>query len=627
MIYLLMKTIINNLSRSNKILILILIDIILISLSIILSFFLKLDNYTVVSNINTLILFIILVTPVSIAALFFSNFYISINRYGSLSIFKPILLGSTIGSIFLTLIIYFGNINFLISTNNESTNVIRSIPIIFLLIQVFFLLLSRFSIQTILDNLFTNEDLYPIAVYSYSKNLLKLASFLEDNFNLQIKYFLSDSKVFINSYIKKIPVIDLASYNEIQRADLKYIIVVDLPSNIDERSKILDKLSSFNTTIKFLNFNQTNKINFENKLFEDIDIDLLLSREKVIINYSIISAFFKDKIILVTGGGGSIGSELCFQLLKFNIKKLIIVDISEYNLYEIKNRINDLNLKNINVTYKLLDICKVSLLNKIFLNDQIDIVYHASAYKHVVFGGENFVNFFYNNLISTKNLLDCATKNNVKNFMLVSTDKASNPSNIMGLTKLLSEKLCDIYKNSNSNIIINKVRFGNVLGTSGSVIPLFKKQILNGGPVTVSHSDVTRYFMTKDEAVELILYASKLGKSNELFFLDMGKPIKIIEIAKKMINLLGRKIENPENKNSNDVKIIYKGLEPGEKLSEIVHVGNLDHTEHTRIFISNEKYDLNDFKEKLDIILNCIDKDSSELNRVIKTNFPNIRDI
>ena len=269
----------------------------------------------------------------------------------------------------------------------------------------------------------------------------------------------------------------------------------------------------------------------------------MLSREKVTINYSIISAFFKDKTILVTGGGGSIGSELCFQLLKFNITKLIIVDVSELNLYEIKNKIDDLNLEDVKVTYTLLDICNFKLLNKIFLNNEIDLVYHASAYKHVVFGGKNFVNFFYNNLISTKNLLDCATKNNVKNFMLVSTDKASNPSNIMGLTKLLSEKLCDLYKKNNQNIIINKVRFGNVLGTSGSVIPLFKKQILSGGPVTVSHSEVTRYFMTKDEAVELILYASKLGKSNELFFLDMGKPIKIIEIAKKMINLLGRKIE------------------------------------------------------------------------------------
>ena len=622
-----MKRLINNLSRSQKITILVAIDSLVIISSIVMSFLIRLDFYSVIVNLKILLFLSILVTPPIILTLYFSNFYLSITRYGGLSIFKSILLSSILGSIILTLIIYYGNFSFKIGIFNEPTNMIRSIPILFLLFLVFLLIASRYFVQILIDSLFSDTSYYPIAVYSYSKNLLKLANFLEDNFNLKIKVFLSSSNVFFGSFINKVPVVDINNNESLNNLDIKYIVVVDLPSNIDQRSEVLEKLTSFNCTIKFLNFNQTNKIPFENKLFEEIDIDLLLSRQKVDINFSIISEFFYKKTILVTGGGGSIGSELCLQLLKFNIKKLVILDSSEFNLYNIKNRVNDLKIENIIIEYKLLDITHNDQLDLIFKNENIDIVYHASAYKHVVFGGENYINFFKNNLLGTKYLLDCCVNHKVKSFMLVSTDKASSPTNIMGLTKLLSENLCDNYQSIYSDIIINKVRFGNVLGTSGSVIPLFKEQILKGGPVTVSDKNVSRYFMTKDEAVELILYASKLGKSNELFFLDMGKPIKIYDIATKMISLLGRKVENSVSNNGNNIKIIYKGLEPGEKMDEIVHFGKLKDTEHPRIFISNEENTVKIEMKLLENIFEYLKNDTIKLKNLIKENYPEIKDL
>ncbi len=622
-----MKRLINNLSRSSKVSILIVVDSIVIITSIFTAFLIRLDLYSIINNLDLLVIVSIIATPLIILSLYVSNFYISITRYGGLNIFKSILLSSILGSIILTTVIYYGNFSFRISYSEEPANIIRSIPILFSLVLVFLLLSSRYFVQIIIENIFLDNSYYPIGVYSYSKNLLRLADFLENNFNLKVKLFLSSSKVFIGSYINKIVVNDIEDEKAIKDMNLKYIIVVDLPTNNDERSKILEKLTSLNTTIKFLNFNQTNKTPFEDKLFEDIDIDLLLSREKVNINYSIISEFFFNKEIVVTGGGGSIGSELCLQLLNFKIKKLIIIEKNEFNLFTIKKNIDSLKLKKIDIVYRLVDINDYQILKTIFSTNKIDIIYHAAAYKHVIFGGDNFSNFFVNNFLGTKKLLDLAVNYKVKNFMFVSTDKATNPINIMGLTKFLSECLCNYYYNNNKEIIINRVRFGNVLGTSGSVIPVFKEQILKGGPVTVSHEGVKRYFMTKEEAVELILYASKLGRSNELFFLDMGKSVKILDIAKKMINLLGRNIKDKNTSNGNEIEIVFKGLEPGEKIDEVVHMGKLKKTEHPRINISDKEEIIFSEKNFLLNLISIMEENNNELKNFIKKNFSNIVDL
>ena len=624
-----MKRLINNLSRSSKISILIIVDTIVIITSLFTSFLIRLDLSSIIINFQLLSIISLLLVPFIIIILYLASFYQSITRYGGLSIFKSILISSFLGSFILIAILYFGNFSFKISYSQEPTNIIRSIPILFSLVLAFLLLSSRYFVQIIIEILFIDNSFYPIGIYSYSKNLIKVADFLEENFNLKVKLFLSSSGVFIGNYINKIIVNNIEDKNSIKNKNLKYIFVVDLPTNNDEKSKVLEKLTSLDTTIKFFNFNPTKKIPFEDKLFEDIDIDLLLSRERLEINYSFVSEFLLNKEILVTGGGGSIGSELCLQLLKFKIKKLIIVEKNEFNLFNIKKNIENLNLQYCEIEYKLIDITDISLLDNVFKYSKINIIYHAAAYKHVIFGGVNLANFFKNNFLGTKILLDLSIKFKVNNFMLVSTDKATNPINVMGLTKFLSECLCNYYHNHNKEIIINRVRFGNVLGTSGSVIPVFKEQILKGGPVTVSDRNVKRYFMTKEEAVELILYSSKLGKSNELFYLDMGKPVNIYNMACKMINLLGRNIKSNKNKttNGNDVEIIFKGLEKGEKLDEVVHTGQLKKTEHPRINISINEEISNSHDKYLMPLIEILEKDNAKLEDYIKNNFSSITDI
>ncbi len=623
-----MKTFVNNLSRSNKIIILMLLDSIITITSLFTSFLIRLDFTSVIINYQILIILSFLLTPFILSSLYLTNFYHSITRFGGLGVFKSILISSILGSFFLISLIYFINIKFQISYNLETSYFIRSIPILFCLILTFLLISSRYFIQNLIEKLFIDNSLNSIGVYSYSKNLLKVADFLENNFNLKVKLFLSSSQVFIGSYINKIIVNDIGDRDKIKNQNLKFIFVVDLPTNNDEKSKILEMLTSLDTTIKFFNFNPTKKIPFGDKLFEDIDIDLLLSREKVEINYSFISEFFDNKEILVTGGGGSIGSELCLQLLKFKIKKLIILDKNEFNLFTIRENIKNINIKDVEIIYKLADVKDNAVLHELFTSSKIEIIYHAAAYKHVIFGGNNYLNFFKNNLLGTKILLDLATEFDVPNFMLISTDKATNPINIMGLTKFLSECLCNHYQIKKNKNTINRVRFGNVLGTSGSVIPVFKQQILKGGPVTVSHRDVKRYFMTKEEAVELILYASKLGKSNELFYLDMGKPVNIYDMAVKMIKLLGRNIKN-DNKttNGNQIEIVFKGLEKGEKLDEIVHIGQLEKTSHPRINISRDEEILNNYNEPLFELLDLLEKNNPNIEDFIKSKFNKIVDI
>ncbi|MBU1927534.1 polysaccharide biosynthesis protein, partial [bacterium] len=284
---------------------------------------------------------------------------------------------------------------------------------------------------------------------------------------------------------------------------------------------------------------------------KDISVEDLLARKPKDLDKEKIEDFIKDKTILVTGAGGSIGSEICRQCEKFGAKKLILLDNSEYNLYAISEEIKD--VPSVCVMQNVVDI---SFLENTFKEHQPDIVIHAAAYKHVPLVEANIYEAILNNVIGTKNVIDLAIKYKVQKFVMISTDKAVRPTNVMGTTK----RICELYaQNSNGlGTDIVAVRFGNVLGSSGSVIPKFKAQIEQGKNITVTHPDITRYFMLIPEACELVLQAGAIGSGGEIFILDMGEPIKIVDLAQKMIDLSGR----------NNIKIEFTGLRPGEKLYE-----------------------------------------------------------
>ena len=291
----------------------------------------------------------------------------------------------------------------------------------------------------------------------------------------------------------------------------------------------------------------------------NVDVDDLLGRDPINVDVESILGYVSGKTVLVTGGGGSIGSELCRQLVKHNPKCLIIFDIYENSAYDIQQELK-MNCPYANVVTLIGSIRNNTRLEWIFSHYRPDIVYHAAAHKHVPLMEGSPNEAVKNNVAGTWNLARMADKYNTKRFVMISTDKAVNPTNIMGATKRICEMIIQYY-NGVSNTEFVAVRFGNVLGSNGSVIPLFKKQIAAGGPVTVTHPDIIRYFMTIPEAVSLVIQAGAYAKGGEIFILDMGEPVKIDDLAKNLIRLSGYTL-------GVDMEIKYTGLRPGEKLYE-----------------------------------------------------------
>lgn len=315
------------------------------------------------------------------------------------------------------------------------------------------------------------------------------------------------------------------------------------------------------------------------KMVRDVKIEDLLGRESVKVNLEEIASYLKDKVALVTGGGGSIGSELCRQIANFLPKQLVILDFYENSLYDIQNELKfkhpELNLKCV-----IGNIREKSRLENVFAEYRPDVVFHAAAHKHVPLMEDNPVEAIKNNVFGTLNMVECADKYNTSRFILISTDKAVNPTSVMGATKRIAEMIIQAAAKS-SKTKFAAVRFGNVLGSNGSVIPLFKKQIEQGGPVTVTHPEMTRYFMTIPEAVQLVIQAGAMAEGGEIFVLDMGEPVNIYELARNLIKLLGYKPDE-------DIKIVFTGLRPGEKMHEELFMKEeiLTATKHDKIFIA-----------------------------------------
>ena len=314
------------------------------------------------------------------------------------------------------------------------------------------------------------------------------------------------------------------------------------------------------------------------KALRDVNYDDLLGREPVHLDTEAISGYLRGKCVLVTGAGGSIGSELCRQIIKFEPAKLVLLDCSESNLYAIQMEL-EFKLGFKGYIPILADVQHAKTIDSIIKAHKPDILVHAAAKKHVPLMEENPWEAVFNNVIGTMNVMNAAVENGVEKFVMVSTDKAVRPTNVMGASKRVCELLMHMY-DGHSKTTFMSVRFGNVVGSAGSVIPLFREQIAYGGPVTVTHPDVTRYFMTIPEATQLILQAGALGKGGEIFILKMGKPVKIVEMARDLIRLSGKE----PNK---DIEIVFTGLRPGEKLyEELITVGEgIVETTHEKIMV------------------------------------------
>ena len=354
----------------------------------------------------------------------------------------------------------------------------------------------------------------------------------------------------------------------------------------------------------------------------DVQIEDLLGRDPVHLDNKNINSLIKNKTVLVTGGGGSIGSELCRQIVKYDPKRLVILDIYENNLYDIEMELRA-EYPKLNLEAIVASVRDKARLNNVFETYKPEIVFHAAAHKHVPLMEKSPLEAIHNNVFGTYNVVNCADEYGVEKFVLISTDKAVNPTNIMGASKRVCEMIVQA-KNKVSETEYVAVRFGNVLGSNGSVIPLFKKQIERGGPVTVTHKDITRFFMTIPEAVQLILQAVTYAKGGEIFVLDMGEPVKIYDLAVSLIKLLGYEPNV-------DIPIEITGLRPGEKLYEEILMSEegLTSTKHDKIFISKPMHmEMTELEEKLNILkeLEYNEKYSNEnIKNVMKEVVPTYR--
>ncbi len=423
---------------------------------------------------------------------------------------------------------------------------------------------------------------------------------IDDNAN-KIDYAISGKKILGTRY-------DIPRICKENNIDAIFFAISNISNK--ERRKILEICQETGCKVRILPGTKElirNKPIMEN--FRNIEIEDLLGRDTIKLDNKNIGELIKNKVVLVTGGGGSIGSELCRQIIQYNPDRLVMIDIYENNLYDIEQELK-FNYPEIKIDAIVASIRDKQRLNEIFEQYKPYLVFHAAAHKHVPLMETSPLEAIKNNVFGTYNVVNCADQFNVKRFILISTDKAVNPTNVMGATKRLCEMIVQA-KNKVSQTEYAAVRFGNVLGSNGSVVPLFRKQIANGGPVTVTHKDITRFFMTIPEAVSLVLQAMSGAKGGEIFVLDMGEPVKIYDMAVKLIKLSGLEPNV-------DIQIKVTGLRPGEKLYEelLMAEEGLEQTKHDKIYIA----------APMDIDITMINQKLNELSELLETSTNEQRD-
>lgn len=615
-----MKKHIVELPRNFKRLILISFDFISLSSAVYASFVLRSDSFFLPSNgyeltgatADHIYLTIFLLPIVSIPLFIISRLYRSVTRHiGNetyVKILKVTFLSISAWSIIILLL---------------EVPIPRSVILITFILSLIVTSLSRLIARSILQPKSQNNNYKNILLYGINNEVIEIADMLKKYDKVKLHGFITEAKDSKGAVIQDRPVYLLKDIESV--ISYKNIDEVFLVDNDNDKNSLRDKISKLKglkiRIRKIPNLSMMSDRQFNPNHIKKVDIEDLLGRKTVEPDQYLIKACIENKVVLVTGCGGSIGSELARQIINLNPKKLLLVDHSEYLLYEIDHEIHSL-AKKLNCSTEIISHLN-SIINKdfvetLFSDESIDTIYHAAAYKHVPLVENNPLSAINTNILGTHCLATAAYKNNVENFVLISSDKAVRPTNIMGATKRFAELICQSFQDIVDSMPSNKsktkfcmVRFGNVLDTSGSVIPLFRRQISMGGPVTVTHPEVIRYFMTIKEATELVIQAGALSKGGEIFILEMGEAMNVLELAKDMIRLSGKEIKDKSNSDG-DIEIIFTGLRPGEKLYEELSIGNnILKTVHSHIMSAQEEKISPDEVEKLIIRFASLTNSSS----------------
>lgn len=400
--------------------------------------------------------------------------------------------------------------------------------------------------------------------------------------------FLEDSPRLIGNKIKGLPVFSGKDTEAIiKKYDCTKVFLALGATERNTKLSIIRQLEQYPVQLQTIPpLEELTKGELSLANLQDIRIEDLLGRDPVQPNIELLGANIQNKVVMITGAGGSIGSELCRQIFKYQPKILLLFDLNEYNLYKIEEELNakiEKTQSKVKMYALLGSVQNQQRLEAVMKHFHVDTVYHAAAYKHVPLVEHNMIEGIQNNVFGTYHCANAALESNVKTFVLISTDKAVRSTNIMGASKRLSEMVIRMLAGKAQATRFSIVRFGNVLGSSGSVVPKFRQQIENGGPVTVTHPDVTRYFMTIPEAAQLVIQAGAMAKGGETYVLEMGEPVKIADLAKEMIRLSGYTLRDDASPHGN-IEIRFTGLRPGEKLyEELLVVDNVVGTKHPRI--------------------------------------------
>jgi len=427
-----------------------------------------------------------------------------------------------------------------------------------------------------------------VVIYGAGNAGMQLAASLSSSRDMKVVRFLDDDPALINQQINGIHIQSFDKLSDIIRCYNVTEVLLAIPSaSRNRRSKIITMLEPYSVHVRTMP-SVDDLVRGVAKIqdLREVYIEDLLGREPVAPNKLLMGSNITGKAVMVSGAGGSIGSELCVQIVQLRPKKLVLIDQSEFGLYQIDNLLND--ICDVDISIILGSVTNQKMVEIICRKYKIQTVYHAAAYKHVPIVEMNTIEASRNNVLGTFNAALAALNTKVETFVLISTDKAVRPASIMGATKRLAELVMQsLSKLEKTRFII--VRFGNVLASSGSVIPLFKNQIATGGPVTVTDPKVMRYFMLINEAAQLVIQAGAMGRGGDVFVLDMGEPIRILDLANRMIRLSGLSIKNEENPDG-DIEIKFIGMRKGEKMFEELLIGkDVQPTEHSKIMRANEE--------------------------------------
>ena len=605
----------NKTSKNNKKFFLLFLDILTICISFVLVnfFYLSEINYLIPIWIFPAIIF------TSIFVYSFTGQYNSLTRYLLTSEIFNIALRNIL---ILISLIFFGSILKLKIINFK-------VIILFWIINTFLNIIFKFALKELLDSIgfLYKKKINKVAIYGAGAAGAQLASSLLLAGNHKIEVFFDDSSNLWGRKLLGIKILspmDIFKYKE--RLDQ---ILFAIPSLDNDKTKIiLKRIKEYEIPVlQVPSIQKLTSGKAKIDTLQPIDINDLLGRIRVEPFSDLLEDSSKDQNILITGAGGTIGKEIFSQIIKLSPKSVVLVENSEINLYNLEQEFHGFLKNNKNIYLKLGDVKNYNFNNKLLNDFNIDVIYHAAAYKHVPLIESNPLQGIENNVLSTYSICKSAESSKVKRVTLISSDKAVRPTNVMGASKRLAELVVKAFSSNlnntfEKNIKLKKpktkysiVRFGNVLNSSGSVVPLFQKQIASGGPITLTDKNIIRYFMTVSEAAQLVIQATTLSKGGEIFLLDMGEPIRIEDLAKQMVRLSGLNVKNIANPGG-DIEIISTGLRPGEKLyEELLIDGKSESTIHPLIFKSKEKeFNYKELMQDINKLIKSLDNLDEELS-------------